>query len=151
MAAFDDYNPETDIQPRKNGHPPVQPEAASESLTLQQTAAQTVQAEYVELYQSGAGSVKADEVHLQDSSAGIIAADQADIQASQIGAVVADTAVVTDSHIGLLIANKVEGQVSTLIDGRSAAIIGGLVALGIGLAGAALALVLRGIAANDAV
>ena len=142
MATFDNLNPDTDIPAGSNGHPSKQSQVAGESVTVRQGAAQNVKAQYVEMYQSGAGSVKADEVHLQDGGAGLIAADHVEVTASQVGLMVASQVTVAETRVAVLLAGRVEGNVETLIDGRTAAIIGGLAAVGLALAGALVALVL---------
>ena len=143
MSTFDDYNTDTDIPAGSNGHPSRQSQVAGESVTVQQGAAQNVKAEYVEMYQSGAGSVKANEVHLQDGGAGLIAADHVEVTGSQVGMIVASQVASAETRVVVLLAGSVEGNVETVIDGRTAAIIGGLAAVGLTLAGALVALVLR--------
>ncbi len=142
MPEFNDPNRSTDIPAGSNGHP-VRSGHSSDSVTVQQGGAQSVQAQYVEMYQSGAGSIKADEVHLQDGGAGLVAADHVDVTASQVGAIVANRVASADTRAAVVIAGTVEGSIQTLLDARTAGLIGGLAAVGLAVAGIVVALVLR--------
>lgn len=110
----------------------------AEEVELQQSAAGNLKANQVNAHQSAMAMVEAGEVILQDGITGFARAEQASVS-GYAGAVVAGSAEVrnsmvglvagTDIHVGesrtvLLLARTMNGNVTTLMDNRSALIAG---------------------------
>lgn len=110
----------------------------ADEVALQQSAAGDVQASSVSAYQSALGSVKAEEVLSQRSAFGFVQAEKASVN-GYTGAVVARNAEVhygvsavvvgSDVHAEgaravLLIGRNISGNVTTILDARSALIAG---------------------------
>lgn len=115
-------------------------------ITLQQVGAFSIDGERVEVTQGAAGVLKGTEVSLNQSMTGIAAADEVSVNFSFSPVSISrDQSTINHSAVGLLaareirsdntsaflvMANKVEGNVTTLLDWRSSlalgAIFGGL-------------------------
>lgn len=118
---------------------------SADKATLQQSAAGFIKANHVSLNQASAGMVKAGEFLSQEGSTGFVRAEKASIS-GYTGAVVAGSADIHHGMVGMvagrdihleeartvfLLARTVNGNVTTLMDKRSALIaglIGGLFA-----------------------
>ena len=118
---------------------------SADKVTLQQSAAGFIKAEHVSLNQASAGLVSTGEFLSQESSTGFVRAEKASIS-GYTGAVVAGSADIQHGLVGMvagqnvhldeartvfLIARSVYGNVTTLMDKRSAltaGLVGGLFA-----------------------
>lgn len=112
---------------------------AAAHVEMQQSAAGSVKAEQLSTNQSAMANVDADEIVAQQSFLGTVRAEKADIS-GYTGAVVAGSADIHHSLVGyvagtdinvedntrtvLLVARNVRGNVTTLMDNRSALIAG---------------------------
>lgn len=118
---------------------------SADKVTLQQSAAGFIKADHVSLNQASAGLVNTGEFLSQESSTGFVRAEKASIS-GYTGAVVAGSADIQHGLVGLvagrdvyldeartvfLLARTVNGNVTTLMDRRSAltaGLVGGLFA-----------------------
>lgn len=118
---------------------------SADKVTLQQSAAGFIKADHVSLNQASAGLVGTGELLSQESSTGFVRAEKASIS-GYTGAVVAGSADIQHALVGMvagqnvhldeartvfLIARTVNGNVTTLMDKRSAltaGLVGGLFA-----------------------
>jgi len=118
---------------------------SADKVTLQQSAAGFIKADHVSLNQASAGLVNTGEFLSQESSTGFVRAEKASIS-GYTGAVVAGSADIQNGLVGMvagrdvyldeartvfLLARTVNGNVTTLMDRRSAltaGLVGGLFA-----------------------
>ena len=113
-------------------------EVAADEVSMQQSAAGFIKADHVSLNQASAGLVNAGEFLSQESSTGFVRAQKASIS-GYTGAVLAGSADIQHGLVGLvagrddhleeartvfLLARTVYGNVTTLMDKRSALIAG---------------------------
>lgn len=111
----------------------------AEDVDMQQSAAGNVKANIISAHQSALGNVEAEEIVTQQSATGMVQAEEATVS-GYTGAVIAGSAEIHHSLVGyvagsdvnveastrtvLLVARNVHGNVTTLIDNRSALIAG---------------------------
>jgi len=118
-------------------------------VELQQVASLSIDGERIEMTQSAAAIVRADEIRLNQGISVITAGnttnlsysfsqialsrDTTSVNRSAVGIIGAKTVVAENSASLLTIANKVEGQMTTLLDWRSSlalgAVVGGIMGL----------------------
>ncbi len=101
----------------------VQHVHASE-VRINQSGAQRIEADDVVITQSGAGLITASTVRVKESGAGLILAERTELKETSVGFMLCDQAQVHNSRVAVLIAGEVQGDVQTLIDAKSALVLG---------------------------
>jgi len=105
----------------------------ADSACLDQSYAGSIVAERAELQQSATLTLQTDAAGLSHSAAGVVRAGQVQLDRSPVGAVVGGTVSGPEIRCGILRAERVEGNVSCLLDRWWVAAIGGA-AIGVGFA-----------------
>jgi hypothetical protein len=105
-------------------------ELAATHVTLERSAARSIEAEQVHLERAAVQRLRAAQAEVTGSAIAFARLEQATIRQSNAGVVVARSVACDEVHTGILVSPVVRGDVHTWLDMRSAVAIGVGMALG---------------------